>query len=103
MKINARESDEFAALDRLIAHAKRDSDQARRVANFLLCWWNADTMGAWDIRQIWSLDEGIEKDVMTVFRFMSRTVGVYPDAYGYHDDFMEIIQLHRDAKACLEL
>ena len=31
-----------AALDRLIGIAQRDTGQSRKVANFLLAWWNAN-------------------------------------------------------------
>jgi hypothetical protein len=36
---------ERAALERLIQIAQRDTGQSRKVANFLLAWWNADECG----------------------------------------------------------
>jgi hypothetical protein len=37
---------ESAALRRLIEHAKRGTGQSRRVADFLLAWWNPAQCGA---------------------------------------------------------
>jgi hypothetical protein len=39
-------SEEVAALERLLAHARRDSGQSRVVADFLLAWWNTGSCGA---------------------------------------------------------
>jgi hypothetical protein len=39
---------ERAALERLVAHAHGDTHQSRRVAAFLLAWWNAGECGAFD-------------------------------------------------------
>ena len=39
-------AEEVAALERLIAHARQDSGQSRRVADFLLAWWNSGSCGA---------------------------------------------------------
>lgn len=36
---------ERAALERLLGHAQRDTGQSRRVADFLLAWWNAANCG----------------------------------------------------------
>jgi len=37
------------ALERLLDHAQRDSGQSRRIADFLLKWWNAGECGGFDI------------------------------------------------------
>ena len=39
----------LAALDRLLAIARSDTGQSRRVANFLLAWWNAGACGGFDL------------------------------------------------------
>ncbi len=41
-----------AALNRLLAIAQSDTGQARRVAKFLLAWWNADDCGRFDFRDL---------------------------------------------------
>ena len=38
-----------AALERLIDIAQRDTGQSRRVADFLLAWWNAGECGGFDL------------------------------------------------------
>ncbi len=42
-------SDEKAAFHRLVAIAQRDTGQSRRVADFLLAWWNAGECGGFDL------------------------------------------------------
>ncbi|MBA2672983.1 MAG: hypothetical protein H0U68_04775 [Ramlibacter sp.] len=82
------------ALERLIAIAKRDSGQCRRVANFLLCWWGVESCGAWDITDVWSLDPAITEDIFTVLGFLAQGC-VYPDRLGYEDDFHQILRQWR--------
>ena len=59
------------ALERLIAIAKRDTGQCCRVANFLLSWWGTDACGAWNITDVWSLDQSITQDILTVLGFLA--------------------------------
>jgi len=40
---------ERAALERLLEHACGDTHQSRRVADFLLAWWNAAACGAYHL------------------------------------------------------
>ena len=40
------------ALERLIAIAKHDTGQCRRVADFLLSWWNSETCGGWAVTDV---------------------------------------------------
>jgi hypothetical protein len=88
-------TEDKAAIERLIDHAKRDSGQAVKVANFLLAWWNAEEQGKFDIRGIWSLDDDIAEDMVRMFSFMSAHPGIYPDRLGYETDFKQIIRRHR--------
>ena len=90
-----------AALERLIAVAKRDTGQCRRVANFLLSWWNTPVCGAWDVTDIWSLNRAITNDIFVVFGFIAQGC-IYPDALGYYDDFQEILHQWRP-QLCTEL
>jgi hypothetical protein len=66
-------AEELAALDRLLAHAQRDSGQSRVVADFLLAWWNSGSCGAFDLTSLWSLDRG-------PFDFSARSDGSRPPA-----------------------
>jgi hypothetical protein len=63
---------ERAALDRLLDHAQGDSHQSRRVADFLLAWWNAGECGAFDLTTAWGVDDAIVDDMVTVFRLAAR-------------------------------
>lgn len=58
---------EGEALTRLISIAKRDTGQSRRVADFLLAWWNAGSCGAFDLTTIWGVDSEIAADMVTIF------------------------------------
>lgn len=79
-----------AALERLIAHAKRDTDQSRRIAYFLLAWRNAGTCDSFDLANLWAVDDDIRKDMTTVFAFIG-AVKAYPDSLGYSADFDVIV------------
>ena len=88
------EKNQKLALERLIQIAKRDTGQCRRVANFLLSWWNAEVCGTWNITDVWSLDRQITQDILTVLGFLAQRC-VYPDRMGYGDDFQEIFKQWR--------
>lgn len=89
--MQAMSENERSALDRLIAHARRDSGQSRRVADFLLAWWNAGSCGSYDITSAWGCDDDIVEDMITVFSYASRNK-VYPDKLdGYEQQFVAIV------------
>jgi len=86
---------EKQALLRLLEFAKdRDSTQAARVANFLLAWWDPEKYGRFDLLDAWALDEGIRKDLVTVFGLISH-VASYPDTLGYREEFVSLVRLYR--------
>lgn len=82
---------EQAALERLIKIAQGDSGQSRRVADFLLAWWNAGDCGSFDLTNLWAVDEAIAKDMTTVFALIAR-VHSYPDTLGYEAPFRRIVE-----------
>lgn len=82
---------EIAALERLIAIAKSDTGQSRRVANFLLAWWNASDCGGFDFTDLWMLDTAIADDMISVVRLIARHQS-YPDSLGYKRDFEKIVR-----------
>lgn len=86
--------EEQAALERLIRIAQGDTGQSRRVADFLLAWWNAGECGAFDLTTLWGLDAKIVADVTTVFAMIGR-VHSYPDTLGYKESFGRIVQAWR--------
>jgi len=83
------------ALDRLFEIARHDTGQSRRVANFLLSWWNAGRDGGFDLTDLWNVDTGIADDMVTVFRMVAQNRS-YPDSLGY--DFSELVTLWRKSK-----
>jgi hypothetical protein len=87
-------ADEQAALERLIGHAQRETGQARRVADFLLAWWNPSNCGGFDITTAWGLDQEIAADVVTVFGLAVRC-NAYPDTLGYGNQFEQIVRAWR--------
>lgn len=78
------------ALDRLIQIAKSDTGQARRVADFLLAWWNPANCGGFDLTSLWGVDREIAIDMHRVFSLIARCQS-YPDSLGYGQDFAAII------------
>lgn len=83
-----------AAFERLIDLAKSDTGQSRRVANFILAWWNADSLGGFDIADLFALDAAIAADMATVFSWVaSRSNAEYPN--DYRSDIDAIIEAWR--------
>jgi len=71
-----------AAFERLLNLAQSDTGQSRRAANFLLAWWNADSLGGFDIADIFGVDTGIAADMATVFTWLAgRNNATYPTEY----------------------
>ena len=84
-------TNEGAALCRLIEIAKRDTGQSRRVADFLLAWWNAAQCGAFDLTNLFAVGYVIAPDMVTVFAMIAR-INKCPDTLGFGSDFKLIIQ-----------
>ncbi|MBR8043131.1 hypothetical protein KDW40_01980 [Burkholderia cenocepacia] len=82
---------EKTALERLLKHAQGATDQSRRVADFLLAWWNSSSCGRYDLTTAWGLDDDIMDDVCVVFRLASRAHS-YPDALGYGPQFEAVVR-----------
>lgn len=71
-----------AAFERLLKLAQSDTGQSRRAANFLLAWWNADSLGAFDPTDLFAVDRTIAADMATVFTWMAaQDIAVYPIEY----------------------
>lgn len=87
--------EETEALRRLITIAEHDTGQSRRVADFLLAWWDADRDGGFDLRHLWNLDYAIVEDMKLVFAMIARTHS-YPDTLGF--DLSHLVTLWRRPK-----
>lgn len=85
---------EKAALERLLRIAQGDTGQSRRIADFLLAWWNAGQCGSYDLTTGWGLDDNLVDDVCTVFRLASRAHS-YPDTLGYGEQFEAVVRTWR--------
>jgi len=81
---------EHEAIERLLQIASGNTGQSRRVADFLLAWWNAGSCGGFDITTAWGLDTAIAEDVVTVFALAVRC-GSYPDTLGYSEGFKSVV------------
>ncbi len=62
----------WAAFQRLLKIARSDTGQARRVANFILAWWNAESLGGFDIADLFAVDRKIAADMAVVFSWLAR-------------------------------
>lgn len=82
------------ALHRLITIAERDTGQSRKVASFLLAWWNAAELGGFDLTDLWGVDAEISHDMRTVFDLID-TCHAYPDTLGYAPQFKQLVALWR--------
>lgn len=85
-----------AALDRLVRIAQSDTGQSRKVANFLLAWWNAEACGGFDLTDLWGVDAPIAADMVTVFALLPACQH-YPDVLGYGRQFEAIVRAWRPA------
>jgi hypothetical protein len=85
---------EHEALTRLLQAGAGDTGQSRRIADFLLAWWNAGSCGSFDITTAWGLDAELAEDVITVFALAVRCNN-YPDTLGYADGFERIVRAWR--------
>jgi len=69
-----------AAIESLLKIALRDTGQSRRVADFLLAWYNASGNGGWDPGDLWAVEAAIASDMMTVLDLIHRgPAGRYPN------------------------
>ena len=85
---------QIESLGRLLNVASGDSGQPRRVADFLLSWWNADTCGRWDLRDFWALDDTICEDILEVMQLIHESSS-YPDSLGFGPAFQELVRVWR--------
>jgi hypothetical protein len=83
---------ERAALERLVSHALRDTGQSRRVADFLLAWWNARDCGGFDLTDLWGVDDEIAADMVTVVTYLAKGIKQYPDELGFKQQFEAIVR-----------
>ncbi|GGB04209.1 hypothetical protein GCM10011491_35410 [Brucella endophytica] len=83
-----------AAFERLLKIALSDMGQSGRVAAFVLAWWNADTLGGFNIADLSRVDSSIAADMIHVLSWLAAQTGIeYPTAY--RSEIEEIIRKWR--------
>jgi hypothetical protein len=88
------DTSELAPIRRLIEIARSDTGQSRRVANFLLAWWNAGDCGGFDLTDLWMVDKKIADDMLATVAFVARHHEC-PNSYGLQADFETLVALWR--------
>jgi hypothetical protein len=84
------------SLERLLQVAVEIStEEARRVADFLLAWYDAGTCGGFNIPAAWDCNPSIRHDMVVVFAWVISSSGLYPEALGYGDQFKAIARIWR--------
>lgn len=68
-------------IEHLLAIARGDTGQSRRVADFLLAWWNAGSCGGFDFTTFWGMDD--ELCVDSAGGLVRRVPARVSDAFGY--------------------
>ena len=82
------------ALEKLLNVAHEDTGQGRRVASFILAWWNAGVHGGFDLTDLADLDPHVCEDMVTIFTWLARqSTLIYPD--DYKAEIVQIIALWR--------
>lgn len=93
----AAEQQAWAALERLLQVARQDTGQARRVANFLLAWHNAEENGGWDPVDLWNVDDAIAEDMLTVVRLVKESRR-YPRDLGFEEEIQAVWRVWRGSR-----
>jgi len=87
----------WEALARLLRIARTDTGQARRVANFLLAWHNAEENGGWGPADLWGVADAIADDMLIVLRLI-RDSNRYPGDLGSEDEIAAVWRAWRGPK-----
>lgn len=82
------------ALERLVAIAQTDTGQGRRVADFLLAWWNAGSFGGFDFTHTWNVDASIWHDMLAVTILLGHS-RAYPDDFVPREQIVRIVERWR--------
>lgn len=94
---NLHTADDLEALARLVKIALGNTGQSRRVANFLLAWWNAADNGGFDFTDLWNVDLAIAQDMLIVFALIANR-RYYADHYGFETEFRQLVTMWRQPK-----
>jgi hypothetical protein len=86
-----------AAITRLIPIAMNDTGRSKRVADFLMAWWNGPDLGHFQIADLFGPDVAIANDITTIIGFLGQNDrgAVYIDSLGFEEEMQDIITLWR--------
>ena len=80
-----------SAIERLLQIAESDTGQSRRVADFLLAWYNAGEYGGWNPADLWAVDRAIADDMMAVLELLhTGPMGKYPNDWGFRKEIESV-------------
>ena len=85
------------AIARLTVAAGSDSGQAGRAADFLLAWWNGGDNGHFPVVHLCNCDKIIAEDMLIVMAYLAQEPTIYPDAWGYRDALVALVEQWRPA------
>ncbi len=83
------------ALDVLIPVARSDTGQSRRVANFLLAWWNGPDLGHLEVVDIASIDRELAEAMCVILLFLGQHGMEYANLWGRRKDMEDLFDLWR--------
>ena len=84
------------AVRRLLAIAQGDTGQSRRVADFLLAWWNGSDLGHFPIEHLWNVDRAISTDMVAILAYLGQQPSaVYADAFGFDAEMRALVERWR--------
>ena len=95
---NIRFDDVGAAIGRLIEVARNDTGQSRRVADFLLAWWNGPDNGHCPLLHLCNCDTTIGEDMVIIMAYLAQEATVYPDAWEYREVMVDLVERWRNAQ-----
>jgi hypothetical protein len=86
------------ALDVLIPVARSNTHQSRRVANFLLAWWNGPENGDFPIVDVAATDRELGEAMVIILLFLAQNSMEYADLWARRRDMEDLIDQWRGAE-----
>ena len=85
-----------SSVGRLLAIAKSDTGQSRRIADFLLAWWNGGDLGHFPIEHLWNVDRAISADMVSILDYLSQQpCAVFAHAFGFDGEMSDLVRTWR--------
>ena len=68
---------------------------SRKVADFLLAWWDGAEAGHFPLLHLANVDETIGEDMLTVMAYLTQNPVIYADQWGYKAAMGEVWERYR--------